>query len=94
MKNSIRTLFFVATLAFASAAFAKGACKFSDAAKLKEHVSNHITYPAKGKDIKMACKKEMPDEFTKAERACAESKIKDKTEYKNADEVLKALGVE
>ena len=94
MKKSLGILFFVSTIAVAAAAFAKGECKFSDVAKLKDHVSTHIKYPAKGKDIKQACKKEIPDEFTKAERACTASKIKDTTEYKDAAEVLKALGVE
>jgi hypothetical protein len=69
-------------------------CQWSDVAKLKEHLSKHVTYPAKGKAIKAACKKEMPDEFTKAERSCAEKKIVDATEYQSADDVLKALGVE
>ena len=94
MRKSMSILFLVATIALAHAAFGKGECKFSDVAKLKDHVSTHIKYPAKGKDIKQACKKEIPDEFTKAERACAASKIKDGTEYKDAGEVLKALGVE
>ena len=69
-------------------------CQFSDVGKLKEHVGKHISYPAKGKAIKQACKKEMPDEFTKAERACVEKKIKNNVEYKSSADVLKALGVE
>ena len=77
--------------AFAGKAAPK-AC-FADAAKAKEHLEKHVTYPAKGKDIKAACKKEMPDEFTKAERACANKKIKDKTEYRSAEDVEKALGL-
>ncbi len=64
-----------------------------DAAKLKEHLEKHVTYPAKGKDIKEACKKEMPDEFTAQERSCVDSKLKSDTEYKNAADVMKALGV-
>jgi hypothetical protein len=61
--------------------------------KLKEHLKTHVTYPASGKAVKETCKKEMPDEFTTDERACAEKKLADGTEYKSADEVLKALGV-
>ncbi len=95
MKKSIGILLVgLMTLALASTVMAKGACKFSDVAKLKDHVANHIKYPAKGKDVKAACKKEIPDEFTKEERACVTSKIKSTTEYKSSDEVLKALGVE
>lgn len=77
-------------------AFAKGdkACEFKDHAKLKEHLQTHVTYPAKGKAIKEACKKEMPDEFAKSEKACITKKLKNNTEYKNADEVMRALGVE
>lgn len=76
-------------------AFAKGnkACEFKDAEKLKEHLQTHVTYPAKGKDIKEACRKEMPDEFAKAEKACIARKLKNNAEYKNAEEVMEALGV-
>ena len=84
-------------LAIASGdALAKGAataCKFSDAKKLSEHLDKHISYPAKGKDIKAACQKELPDEFTKAERACVTTKLKDDQQYKSAEDVRKALGV-
>jgi hypothetical protein len=69
-------------------------CKWSDVNRLKDHVSKHVTYPVKGKDLKEACKKEWPDEFSKAERACAEAKLKDDTEYKSAAEVLKTLGAQ
>jgi hypothetical protein len=69
-------------------------CKFSDVNRLKDHVTKHITYPVKGKDLKEACKKEWPDEFTKADRACAEAKLKDATEYKSAAEVLQTLGAQ
>lgn len=95
MKRSVVAALLAVGLVLASAgAFADKACKFSDPAKLKEHIEKHITYPAKGKDIKEACKKEIPDEFTKAERACVAKKLKDGTEYKSADEVMKALGVQ
>ena len=43
--------------------------------------------------LKAACKKELPEEFSKEEHACIEGKIKSGTEYKDAGEVLKALGV-
>jgi len=79
--------------AFAAKTAAKS-CQFSDVAKLKSHVEKHISYPAKGKAIKQACKKEMPDEFSKAERACVEKKLKNNVEYKSSADVLKALGVE
>jgi hypothetical protein len=69
-------------------------CGWSDVGRLKEHLAKHITYPAKGKAIKEACKKEAPDEFTAAERACTESKLKDAVEYKSADDVMKTLGVQ
>ncbi len=39
---------------------AAAACKWSDVNKLKTHVQKHITYPADGKAVKAACKKEMP----------------------------------
>ena len=83
-------------IAVASAtAFAKDkACTFSDTAKLKEHLQMHVTYPAKGKAIKEACKKEMPNEFAKSEKACVAKKLKNNVEYKDADEVMKALGVD
>lgn len=77
-------------------AFAKGdkACEFTDQAKLREHLTMHVTYPAKGKEIKEACKKEMPNEFAKSEKSCIKKKLKNNTEYKDADEVMRALGVE
>jgi hypothetical protein len=69
------------------------ACKYSDMNKLKDHLEKHVKYPATGKAIKAACVKEWPDEFTPAERACTNKHLKDGTEYKNAGEVQKALGV-
>jgi hypothetical protein len=75
-------------------AFADGnACKFSDVAKLKDHLEKHINYPATGKAIKAACLKEAPDEFTPTERACCGKHLKDGVEYKTAADVEKALGV-
>ncbi len=83
-------------IAFAAGtAFAKDkACTFSDTAKLQEHLQTHVKYPAKGKAIKEACKKEMPDEFAKSEKACIGKKLKNNVEYKDADEVMKALGMD
>jgi len=72
---------------------AGGGCKFSDAKTLNEHLDSHIKYPASGKDIKAACVKELPDEFTKKERSCIVKKLKDDQTYKSADEVRTALGV-
>ena len=85
-------------LAFASgnafAAKAGKSCQWSDVSKMKEHFEKHVTYPMKGKAIKQACKKEMPMEFTKAERACVDKKIKNNTDYKSSAEVFKAIGAE
>ncbi len=73
---------------------AAATCKWSDVNKLKTHVQKHITYPADGKAVKAACKKEMPDEFSKEERACFESKVDDSAQFKSAADVLKLLGVD
>lgn len=96
MKKTIGTALCLGLLAASASAFAKGdkACVFADTAKLKEHLEMHVTYPAKGKAIKEACKKEMPDEFAKSEKACIARKLKNNVEYKDASEVMKALGVE
>ncbi|HKD40154.1 MAG TPA: hypothetical protein VKB87_07685 [Myxococcaceae bacterium] len=95
MRKLVISVLAIGSLLVGSAANAAGnsACKFSDVAKLKEHLEKHVTYPAKGKDIKEACKKEMPDEFTAQERSCVDSKLKSDSEYKNAGDVMKALGV-
>src|SRR5438045_895202 len=71
-----------------------GKCTFANQAQLKKHATEHITYPAKGSAIKQACKKELPDEFTKAEWACFDASVKDDQEYKSAGEVLKAVGAQ
>jgi hypothetical protein len=52
-----------------------------------------VTYPTTGAMIKETCKKEMPNEFTAAERTCFNGKIADKTTYKNAGEIFAALNV-
>jgi len=78
---------------FATAASAKGDCKWKDMAKAKTHVESHITFPATGKDVKEACKKEMPEEFTKEEHACIDSKIKDDAQFKTAADLEKVLSI-
>jgi hypothetical protein len=84
----------VVSMLFTMPAFAEGgACKFSNIDNLNKHLTAHVTYPVKGKDLKEACRKEMPDEFSKDERACIDSKIKDNAEYKTSKDVLAALGV-
>lgn len=95
MKIIIGAALVLAALATVNA-FAKGdrACEFKDMAKLQEHLQTHVTYPAKGKDIKEACKKEMPNEFAKSEKACIVKKLKNNTEYKTAEDVMTALGVD
>ena len=95
-KTLVSGLLFIGLQLAAAGAYAAegGACKFSDADKLKAHLETHVKYPIKGEDLKAACVKEMPDEFTKAERACVGKKLKDNLEYKSAAEVYKALGVQ
>ena len=68
-------------------------CAWSDEAKMKDHFTKHVTYPTTGAQIKETCKKEMPNEFTAAERTCFNGKIADKTTFKNAGEVFAALNV-
>jgi hypothetical protein len=65
--------------------------KWGDTTSLKEHLDSHVKFPATGKVIKESCKVEMPDEFTKAQRAYLDSKLGDDTTYKSAVEVLSAL---
>jgi hypothetical protein len=91
MKTIICTAFIV--LGLGTAIADEGACKFSNPARLKEHLQKHVTYPSTGKAIKAACAKEWPDEFTDAERACSGRKLKDAVEYKSPGEVEKALGI-
>jgi hypothetical protein len=71
-----------------------GACKYSDIAKLKEHLEKHVHYPATGKVVKQTCRKEMPDEFSAEELKCSDQKLKDTAEFKSPAEVMKALGVD
>lgn len=74
-------------------AAATAMCKWSDEAKMKEHFTKHVTYPMTGTQIKETCRKEMPNEFTAAERTCFNGKIADKTTYKSAGEIFAALNV-
>ena len=67
--------------------------EWGDPAALKEHLKNHVKFPATGKVIKESCKTEMPDEFSKKQRAYFDSKLKDDTTYKNPGEVLAALNL-
>ena len=65
--------------------------EWGDTTALKEHLDNHVKFPATGKAIKESCKVEMPDEFAKQQRAYLDSKLKDATTYQNPGEVLSAL---
>ena len=67
--------------------------EWGDTTALKEQLDSHVKYPATGKVIKESCKVEMPDEFAKQQRAYLDSKLKDDTTYKNAEEVLAALNL-
>ena len=89
----MKRIMLVATL-ISAGSFADKACKYSDPARLKEHLEKHIKYPSTGKAIKAACVKEWPDEFTDIERACCNKHLGDAAQFKSASEVEKALGVE
>ena len=67
--------------------------EWGDTTALKAHLDDHVKFPATGKVIKESCKKEMPDEFAKEQRAYMDSKLKDDTTYKNPGEVLAALNL-
>ena len=67
--------------------------EWGDTTALKAHLDNHVTFPATGKAIKDSCKEEMPDEFSKEQRAYFDSKLKDDITYKNPEEVLSALSL-
>jgi hypothetical protein len=77
----------------APAAMQPGKCTFANVAQMKKHAGEHMKFPAKGAAVKAACKKELPDEFSKDEWACFDASIKDDTEYKSTADVLKAVGV-
>jgi len=68
--------------------------KWGDQTNLKEHLLKHVTFPATGKVIKETCKKELPDEFTKEQRAYLDAALKNDTTYNNAAEVMSALNLE
>ena len=80
--------------AFAADKMKPGKCTFANVERVKSHAAQHIKYPAKGKDVKVACKKEWPDEFSKEEWACIDASIADDKEYKSCAELLKAIGME
>ena len=67
--------------------------EWGDTTALKAHLDDHVKFPATGKVIKASCKKEMPDEFAKQQRAYLDSKLKDDTTYQNPGEVLAALNL-
>lgn len=101
MKLSRSLVVVVVSLVLAGLSFApvyaygkagKG-CPWKDEAKLRLHLKEHVAYPATGKQIKEACVREMPDEFTKEERACVGRTLSDKKTYQSDAEVLSALGV-
>jgi hypothetical protein len=66
---------------------------WGDQSALKEHLEKHVTYPTTGKVIKETCKNEMPDEFSQAQRAYLDAKLKDDATYKNSEEVMSALNL-
>jgi hypothetical protein len=94
-KLALVLAFSATTAATAAAAtdMKPGKCTFADVERVKKHATEHIKYPAKGKDIKLACKKEWPDEFSKAEWACIDASVKDDQEYQSGAELLGAFGV-
>lgn len=101
MKKILSTLVVVAALSTAAfagdkqpaASVAAGKCTFAKVDRVKTHALQHLKLPAKGKEIKQACKKEWPDEFTADEWACIDASLADDKEYKNPAEVLAAVGV-
>jgi hypothetical protein len=67
--------------------------KWGDTAVLKTHLNEHVEFPATGKVIKESCKQEMPNEFTKEQRAYFGAKIEDGKTYNSPAEVLSALNL-
>ena len=67
--------------------------KWGDTTGLKEHLDNHVKFPATGKVIKESCRKELPDEFAKQQYSYLDSTLKDDTVYKNPAEVLSAMNL-
>jgi hypothetical protein len=61
-----------------------------DKAKVATHLKNHVDYPADKKTVLAACAS--TEEFTKEEKAWFASALPAGT-YKNADDVLKAVGL-
>ena len=67
--------------------------KWGDQTNLKEHLLKHVTFPATRKVIKETCKNEIPDEFSKEQRAYLEASLKDDAVYNNSEEVMSALNL-
>jgi hypothetical protein len=65
--------------------------KWGDQTNLKEHLFKHVAFPATGKVIKETCKNEIPDEFSKEQRAYLKAALKDDATYNNAAEAMLAL---
>jgi hypothetical protein len=66
---------------------------WGDQTNLKEHLLKHVTFPTTGKIIKETCKNELPDEFSKEQRAYLDASLKDNTTYNNSAEVMSALNL-
>ncbi len=54
-----------------------------------KHLNEHISYPAKGEDIKQACN--MMDHVPEKERKMDMDMINDRKTYGSSDEVMKDL---
>jgi hypothetical protein len=67
--------------------------KWGDQSALQEHLDKHVTFPATGKVIKETCKIEIPDEFSKEQRAYLDAMLMDDATYKNSAEVISALNL-
>jgi hypothetical protein len=93
MKTRILVSLIAALLAIGLSVSYAAEFEWGDPAALKEHLDNHVKFPATGKVIKESCKTEMPDEFSKEQRAYFDSKLKDDTIYKNPGEVISALNL-
>jgi hypothetical protein len=67
--------------------------KWGDQTNLKVHLLKHVTFPATGKVIKETCKNELPDEFSKEQRAYLDAALTNDTTYNNSAEVMSALNL-
>jgi hypothetical protein len=89
----ILVLTFAPTVLMAAATSGSKTCQWKDEAALKTHLTNHIKYPATGKQIEKACVKEIPNEFTKAERQCMTKKLSKNKTYNSSDDAMADLGM-